>query len=73
MTKNQAVDYIIEYEQGSLSDFKTLKLFSHLVKTGAAWSLQGSYGRTARALIEDNWLKKDGSINQVKAKENGIR
>ena len=73
MKKNQAVGYIMEYEQGSLSGLKTLEMFSHLIKTGLINGLQGSYGRTARALVEDNWLKKDGSINQVKVRENGIR
>jgi hypothetical protein len=56
------VDNIIAYESGELSDKKTLQLFSYLVKTGKVWSLQGCYGRTATALIEDGWLNRQGNI-----------
>lgn len=43
---------IIEYEMGTLGEEEILELFQHLVNTGMAWSLQGSYGRMASALIE---------------------
>jgi len=43
---------IMAYEADELSDEKALELFQHLVDSGQAWSLQGSYGRTARALID---------------------
>lgn len=46
------VDYIIEFEGGSLEDYDVIDLFQYLVDTGQAWSLQGFYGRTARSLIE---------------------
>lgn len=46
------VSTIIRYEEGDLSEEETIELFSYLVSTGMAWSLQGSYGRTAVALIE---------------------
>jgi hypothetical protein len=52
------VGAIMAYEQGDLDDEKMLELFQRLVDSGLAWRLQGSYGRTAMALI------KGGSISQ---------
>ena len=42
---------IISYENGELEQHEVNELFQHLVDTGLAWSLQGSYGRTAMELI----------------------
>jgi len=56
------VDLNISYESGELSNEKTLELFSMLVKNGHAWSLQGSYGRTAHNLIENGYLDNQGNI-----------
>ena len=55
-------DRIIDYENGELSEGETLELFQELVDTGMAWSLQGSYGRTADYLIENEYIydRKDG-------------
>lgn len=62
MVRFSELDFIIRYEAGELSDKDTLRLFSHLVRTGRAWHLQGHYGRTAGALIEDKWLDRQGRI-----------
>lgn len=44
------VTSIADYEAGLLSNDETIALFAELVRTGLAWSLQGSYGRTAVAM-----------------------
>ena len=46
------VGAIIAFETGGLSEEGTIELFQHLIDTGLAWSLQGSYGRAATALIK---------------------
>ncbi|AKY03524.1 hypothetical protein SEA_DANZINA_69 [Streptomyces phage Danzina] len=53
---------LIDYESGNLDDAETLDLFGRLIKSGFAWSLQGSYGRTAQALINEGWIGEDGTV-----------
>lgn len=45
-------DKIIAYENGELTYEEFVQLFQELIDNGMAWTLQGSYGRTAKALIE---------------------
>jgi hypothetical protein len=46
------VGQIMAFESGDLDEGGIVRLFQHLIDTGAAWTLQGSYGRRAQALIE---------------------
>jgi hypothetical protein len=50
-----SISDIVAYEQGELNDDETVELFQGLIDSGLAWSLQGSYGRTANALIEGGY------------------
>ena len=52
------IDKIIAYEQGELDEAGTLELFQALVDNGMAWTLQGSYGRTAMSLLEAGLIEK---------------
>ena len=70
--KKDIIDYIIEYEEGYMSDLDTLKMFSELIKNGMAWSLQGHYGRTARNLIDNEYLLENGDFNEGKLEDIGI-
>jgi hypothetical protein len=39
---------------------EVIKAWQHLVDTGLAWKLQGSFGRTAKQLIESGLIKEQG-------------
>jgi len=72
------VGNIMAYESGEYDEstprgaMKTLTLFSKLIKSGQAWSLQGHYGRTAKALIEDGFIDRKGKINRKKLESMGV-
>jgi hypothetical protein len=46
------LSFIMNWEEGLCTDEETIDGFQHLIDNGHAWTLQGCYGRTARALIE---------------------
>lgn len=60
---------IIKYEQGELGTWEMIELFSELLKDGTAYTLQGSYGRSANSLIENGWLTNKGEITDLARKE----
>jgi hypothetical protein len=46
------INQVIAYEQGELDEDGIIDLFQELITSGMAWQMQGSYGRTAKALID---------------------
>lgn len=55
------VDEIIAYENGEMDDDTAIAFFQKLVDSGMAWKLQGSYGRTAQALIDQGLVTPKGT------------
>ena len=60
------VGQIMDYEEGNLGQEDTLVLFQSLIDSGMAWTLQGSYGRTAKQLIERGLCRLPGTKTPVK-------
>ncbi|MFE5663370.1 hypothetical protein ACFQ7W_05450 [Streptomyces niveus] len=61
--KDIAID-LMSYEAGELDARGTLELFGTLIESGMAWTLQGSYGRTADELIHAGYLTRDGEVSE---------
>ena len=55
---SNVVQTITDYENGDLTDDEIVELFQHLVDTGVVWTLQGSYGRMAQYLIDQDLIKR---------------
>jgi hypothetical protein len=55
-------DKIIAFESGELDQQDIFELFAGLVYTGLAWTLQGTYGRTASSLIEAGYITPAGRL-----------
>jgi hypothetical protein len=47
------INDIIAYENGTMDEDQIIEFFQGLIDSGAAWTLQGHYGRVAMNLIED--------------------
>lgn len=54
--KPDPIDFIIQYEEGTLDERNTLILFAALITSGLAWRLQGHYGRTAQDLLDNGLI-----------------
>lgn len=50
------VGFMMSYEMGECSDTQMIEGFQELLNSGIVWRLQGHYGRTARALLEDGLI-----------------
>ena len=62
------VSKIIAFESGELDDKGIINLFSELIKTGQAWTLQGCYGRMAQRLIDAHYIDSKGTIIKYRQK-----
>ena len=45
--------FVMAFEAGELDEGDIVEGFQYLIDTGLVWSLQGSYGRAAKRLIEN--------------------
>ena len=66
LSAKSTLDLIMSYEGGDATDEETLELFSRLIRTGQAWTLQGFYGRAAAQLIEQGWISPEGEVMPIR-------
>jgi hypothetical protein len=59
------IDKMMAYESGELNDAETINFFAELVKSKMAWSLQGSYGRMASAMIDAGFISPEGEVTEL--------
>ena len=59
--KTDVVGKIIDFETGAMeTKEEVIEFFQELIDTGLAWTLQGSYGRMAKTLIEEGYCHQKG-------------
>ncbi|MGM9381087.1 DUF7417 domain-containing protein [Streptomyces antibioticus] len=59
--KDIAID-LMSFEADELEIDEVVELFATLIRSGMAWTLQGSYGRTAQALIDEGIVSPGGEV-----------
>ncbi|QAY15973.1 hypothetical protein SEA_JANUS_69 [Streptomyces phage Janus] len=59
--KDLAID-LMSFEADELEIDEVVDLFATLIRSGMAWTLQGSYGRTAQALIDEGIVSPGGEV-----------
>jgi len=68
MTTFKACSIVEGFADGEYSEEEQLAAWQHLVDTGDVWTLQGSYGRNAAALIEAGYIH-DPRVNDSDGRE----
>ena len=65
---SKLADKIIAFECDEMeTEEEVIELFQELVDTGMAWSLQGSYGRAARDLINMGYVTYNPGAGEANA------
>lgn len=57
-----SIDFVLAFEGGTATAKEIIDGFAELIKSGAAWTLQGFYGRTAMGLIEAGYISREGEV-----------
>jgi hypothetical protein len=52
----------MDWEEGNMDAETEVEFFGELVRNGLAWTLQGTYGRTAKRLIDAGYLSSTGEV-----------
>ena len=62
ITSYMATGYAEGFEETS-NPVDIIKAWAYLIRTGMAWSLQGSFGRTASGIIDSGLISDKGDID----------
>jgi len=54
-------DKIMDFESNRMSGEEIIEFFQELIDTGLAWTLQGTYGQMAQALIDEGLVEVRGN------------
>ena len=60
--KTDIVGDIMDFEGGTVDPDRIVPFFQGLIDSGLAWTLQGSYGRAAQHLIDNDHCHKPGAV-----------